>query len=127
MFSADAAPDSFIKYAVAQYIKKATPKLNKILEDDDQSEQEEIYKEIDAMQKIKPHAILTTNYDSFLEQIFPDYKVIVGQGALRGMSFAVGEIFKFHGCVSEPNEIVLTTEDYNTFSKKKKFIAARML
>ena len=43
------------------------------------------------------------------------------------MPFAVGEIFKFHGCVSEPNEIVLTTEDYNTFRKKKKFIAARML
>lgn len=37
------------------------------------------------------------------------------------------EIFKFHGCVDDIDQIVLTSEDYETFHKKKKFIAARLL
>ncbi|CTQ32068.1 hypothetical protein JAN5088_00829 [Jannaschia rubra] len=79
------------------------------------------------MQAIKPHAVLTTNYDTLLESIFSDHAVVIGQSALKGMPFAVGEIFKFHGCVNDIEQIILTSEDYETFYKKKKFIAARLL
>jgi len=120
LFEPSVSPDSFLKHATAAVFKEISPAsladINSAFSD-----------EITALQGIKPHAVLTTNYDTLLEVIFPDHAVIVGQSALKGMPFAVGEIFKFHGCVDDIEQIVLTSEDYDAFTKKKKFIAARLL
>lgn len=120
LFDPAVSPDAFLKHATSTILKTKCPKS---LTDLDPS----VKAEISALQAIKPHAVLTTNYDTFLETVFPDHAVVVGQSALKGMPFAVGEIFKFHGCVNEIDQIVLTSEDYDTFYKKKKFIAARLL
>lgn len=69
--------------------------------------------------------ILTTNYDPFLETIFPDYKVIKGQELIS--SRCVASIFKIHGCISDPKSIVITEEDYKNISNRKKVLNARLI
>lgn len=120
LFEPNVPADAFLKHAAAAVFEKICPTN---LDDIDPS----LLDEIVALQNIKPHAVLTTNYDKFLEVVYPDHAVIVGQSALKGMPFAVGEIFKFHGSVDDIEQIVLTSEDYDAFAKKKKFIAARLL
>ena len=120
LFDPSVSPDAFLKHAAAAVFKEKCPASLADIDADFSGE-------IAALQDIKPHAVLTTNYDTLLEAVFPDHAVVVGQSALKGMPFAVGEIFKFHGCVDDIEQIVLTSEDYDTFSKKKKFIAARLL
>lgn len=69
--------------------------------------------------------ILTTNYDKFLEMIFPEYKVIKGQELIS--SRCVASIFKIHGCVTDPRSIVITEEDYKNISNRKKVLNARLI
>lgn len=57
--------------------------------------------EISALRQIKPHAIITTNYDQMIEVLFPDLQPIIGQQILKGQQVSIGEIFKIHGCVRE--------------------------
>ena len=38
--------------------------------------------EIEALSKLDVEGIITTNWDQFLEKLFPDYKVYVGQREL---------------------------------------------
>ena len=83
--------------------------------------------ELDALIGIRPHAIITTNYDRFLEDLFPEYASIIGQSILRANYTDVGEILKIHGCSSIPESIVLTRSDYNDFNKKKKYLSAKLL
>ncbi|CAO4182108.1 SIR2-like domain-containing protein [Methylorubrum populi] len=83
--------------------------------------------EINSLRQIKPHAIITTNYDRMLEVIFPDHEPIIGQQILKGAAVAIGEIFKIHGCVSEFGSLVFTQSDYDHFAKKKKFLSAKLL
>lgn len=120
LFDPSVSPDAFLKHAAAAVFKEKCPTSLADISS-------EFSGEIAALQAIKPHAVLTTNYDTLLEVVFPDHTAVVGQSALKGMPFAVGEIFKFHGCVDDIDQIVLTSEDYETFGKKKKFIAARLL
>lgn len=120
LFDASVRPDAFLKHAAARLIKEITPTAL--------AELDEAHRmELEALAAIKPHAIITTNYDELLELVFPDFEKVVGQKALRGLPFTIGEIFKIHGCVSDSSELVLTDEDYAVFAKKKKFLAARLL
>jgi hypothetical protein len=59
--------------------------------------------------------------------VFPDYHPVIGQQILRGATISVGEIFKIHGCVSQPNSLVFTKADYDEFTKKKKYLSAKLL
>jgi len=83
--------------------------------------------ELDALKSINPYAVLTTNYDDFLEHTFPQYTTVVGQEILRANYAAVGEIIKIHGCCSNPDSIVLTQNDYDEFGVKKKYLSAKLL
>ena len=78
----------------------------------------------------KISAIITTNYDLFLEKnIFPeDFKVFVHQNELFSSdSYNIAEIYKIHGSVSDANSIVITTNDYEKFNQTRKLIIAKML
>ncbi len=80
--------------------------------------------------KNKISAVITTNYDLFLEQyIFStDFKVFVHQNELFSSdSYNIAEIYKIHGCVTDANSIVITDSDYNRFSESRKLIIAKML
>lgn len=121
MFSADVAKGDYIKFKIAEHLAQITPKNAGGFGGDDYKE------EIEALQRIKPHAIITTNYDQMIEALFPDLTPIIGQQAIKGQSVAVGEVFKIHGCVTTPTEIVFTATDYDYFAKKKKFLSAKLL
>jgi len=88
-----------------------------------------IYKEeLELLRKLKPHAIITTNYDCLLEEIFSDYTPVIGQQVIRKReSVNIGHILKIHGCVSKPDEIVISNEDYITFEQRQKYITAKLL
>lgn len=72
--------------------------------------------------------IVTTNWDQFLENIFREFKVYIGQQELLfSESISVGEIYKIHGCVTRPRSIVVTDEDYQNFANRNAYLAAKLL
>ena len=71
---------------------------------------------------------ITTNYDTFLETIAPEYKVYVGQEELIFSAIQeIGEIFKIHGSITLPSSIVITDEDYKNFDAKCAYLAAKLM
>jgi hypothetical protein len=121
MFS-DAVPvQAYIKFMIAEYLTSITPADLSALRVDG------IAAEIAALQGIRPHAIITTNYDRFLELTFPEYQPVIGQSIIRESPVLFGEIFKIHGCVSDYNSLVFTQQDYEEFIKKKKYLSAKLL
>ncbi|MCI7130377.1 MAG: SIR2 family protein [Lachnospiraceae bacterium] len=80
--------------------------------------------------KNKISAVITTNYDLFLEKhIFStDFKVFVHQNELFSSdSYNIAEIYKIHGSVSDADSIVITDSDYSRFAESRKLIIAKML
>lgn len=112
--------DIYLKYKISEYVDSITPESL-------ESIAPKWEKEIELLVDIEPHAIITTNYDRFLELVFPDYKPIIGQ-EIYGTNYAsIGEIFKIHGCVSRPGELVLTKADYDKFEENQKYLSAKLL
>ena len=121
IYKNDAGRDSFIKHAVAERLKSIVPHKPTDIKDT------ALQNELAALKAIRPHAIITTNYDVFLDNVFDDYAPIVGQKILSAQNYSVGEILKIHGCASEPQSIVLTDGDYQIFLRKKKYLSAKLL
>jgi len=120
LFESSVPGDAYVKHAISTKIKSITPKSADTVD-------KKWASEIASLQLIRPHAIITTNYDQFLEGIFPELTPIVGQQIIQGTPASVGEIYKIHGCVSDPTGMVLTTEDYQKFMRKKKYLSAKLL
>jgi hypothetical protein len=120
-FTSKYGSDIFIKYIVAQQLKKIKPGEIGALDS------KELDGEILALKEISPHAIITTNYDTLIEAVFNDYKPVIGQEVIRHSYMSIGEIFKIHGCISDPESIVLTSEDYDKFKTDKKYLSAKLL
>lgn len=120
MFKENIGAQSYIKYIIASHLKSLKPAEVGGLNADWQAE-------IESLARIRPHAIITTNYDEMLEMIFPDHHPIIGQQILKGQHFSIGELFKIHGCVSDHGSIVFTETDYNDFMKRKKYLSAKLL
>lgn len=119
LFDSSISKLSYIKYEVANQINKLSEGF-----DADQN----IYSdEIKSLRKVKPHAVITTNYDDALEKIFENYQKVIGQEIIRANYTAYGEILKIHGCASDINTIILTEEDYELFNKGKKYLSAKLL
>jgi hypothetical protein len=121
LYSEDQPADIYFKHKISEIINEMTPKS---LPHHPSSEMND---EIMAFQNLKPHAIITTNFDKFCEIIFPEYEPVIGQKILRHQYEAVGEILKIHGCISEPKSLIITEEDYINFTKKKKYLSAKLL
>jgi hypothetical protein len=121
LFEPNTKPCDFLKFFVAKFLINSLPDSFRDLHP------QGLLDEIDLLKGIRPHSVVTTNYDSLCEKIFPDYQRIVGQKIIRSQGLSVGEIFKIHGCISEPQEIVLTKTDYESWSSKKKYLSAKLL
>lgn len=82
--------------------------------------------EITELKKVRKNigSIITTNYDSFIEEIF-EFKPLVGNEIL--LSNPYGSAYKIHGCVKEPDKIIITDRDYQTFNEKYELIRAQLL
>lgn len=119
LFGDDVQKQDYIKYIVSDYFKEVTESI-----DLNTNEKKE---EIQFLKDINPHAIITTNYDGALELIFPDHEKIIGQKVIRANYMSYGEILKIHGCYAESSSIVLTSEDYDYFNEKKKYLSSKLL
>nr|WAI02748.1 MAG: SIR2 family protein [Candidatus Methanoperedens sp.] len=121
LFDSAKPSNIYLKYKAAKYFESITPESIDAISDATFKD------EIKILQNIRPHAIITTNYDRFLEKIFPEYEPIIGQKILHTNNISIGEIFKIHGCISEPESMVLTEKDYIEFMAKKKYLSAKLL
>lgn len=121
MFGDNVDSQAYLKFKVASHLSGLTPATLAELGSDEHKA------EIEALCKIKPHAIITTNYDQMIELVFPDHEPIVGQHILRGQQLSVGEVYKIHGSIEDHDSIVITQTDYDEFAKKKKFLSAKLL
>ena len=84
--------------------------------------------EIALLSKLNVDGIVTTNWDTLLEALFPDYKVFVGQNELLfSNTQAIGEIYKIHGSATRPSSLVLTEEDYAGFHAANPYLAAKLI
>lgn len=119
-FSEKFPREIFIKHAVAMILRGLNPEARI-------AGSKELTAEIDALKAMSPHAIVTTNYDELIEPIFPDYERVVGQKIFRRSYLSIGEIFKIHGCVTEPLSIILTEEDYERFNRDHMYLTSKLL
>lgn len=72
--------------------------------------------------------VLTTNYDLLMEHIFPEYEVYIGQEQLIfSPTYGVNEIYKVHGCSTQPNSVVINSRDYENFEKRNAYLAAKLM
>jgi hypothetical protein len=84
--------------------------------------------EIALLASLNVDGIITTNWDVFLETLFPDYKTYIGQNELLFSNpQEIGEIYKIHGCASKPESLVLTSDDYATFQDRNPYLAAKLI
>lgn len=119
LFASSVSKLSYIKYETANQIDSLAKGFN--------IGGNEYQNEIKSLQQVKPHAIITTNYDNALEQIFEHYQKVVGQEIIRANYTAYGEILKIHGCTSKIDTMILTSEDYDEFNRGKKYLSAKLL
>ncbi|NRT90071.1 SIR2 family protein [Clostridium beijerinckii] len=94
---------------------------------------EEMIEEIKLLEKVGNRSIagiITTNYDCVIEKILEKYKynVFIGQEELLFAPITgISEIYKIHGCCTNPNSIVINDKDYNKFSEKNAYLAAKLM
>ncbi len=94
-----------LRVEICEYLTTLSPKNNPEYAD-----------EINLINNLNVDGIITTNWDKLLEKLFPDYKVYIGQQELLfSNTQLIGEIYKTHGCCSNPNSLILTDEDYSNF------------
>lgn len=110
----------FLKAIIAAHLAAITPKAIGDLP-------KAHSKEFAAIQAIRPHAIITTNYDGLLELLFEGYEPIVGKGVLRYDLNSFGEIFHIHGMAIDPASLTLTAPDYANWHKQSRYFAAKLL
>ncbi len=87
---------------------------------------DELQEEINGLKNLKKNisSIITTNYDTLIENIF-DFYPLIGNDIL--MSNPYGTVYKIHGCVKQPQDIIVTEKDYEKFNKKYELIQAQLL
>ncbi|MDO9399311.1 MAG: SIR2 family protein [bacterium] len=87
---------------------------------------EEMLEELAELKKIRKNigSIITTNYDEFIEKIF-EFNPLIGNNIL--LSNPYGSVYKIHGCVSDIDKIIITSEDYERFIQKYELIRAQLL
>lgn len=87
--------------------------------------------EIDKLTEISEKnitGVITTNYDSFLEDHFKGFTKYVGQSQLIFSAIqGIAEIYKIHGSLEVPESIVINEDDYVLFEKNSAYLAAKLM
>lgn len=71
--------------------------------------------------------VITTNYDCLMEDFFNFEKYSSQDELLFNQNFSVGEIYKIHGCATQPKTIMINADDYRKIDEKNRYIAAKLL
>lgn len=88
----------------------------------------EYKEEVKLLSGLNVDGVITTNWDLFIEQLFPEYRTYIGQEELLFSNpQEIGEIYKIHGCSSIPQSLVMTGDDYNEFNDKNTYLAAKLI
>lgn len=82
--------------------------------------------EIAELKKAKKNigSVITTNYDRMIEEMF-SFTPLIGNDIL--LSNPYGSVYKIHGCVTEPDKIIITEDDYKEFKGRYELIRAQLL
>jgi len=89
---------------------------------------ETLKKELNLLKKANIDGVITTNWDTLTEELFPTFTTFIGQEELIFSElFTVGEIYKVHGSITNPSSLVLTAEDYENFEERNTYLAAKLL
>ena len=82
--------------------------------------------DIEELRKAKKNisSVITTNYDQLIEKVL-DFKPLVGNDIL--LSNPYGAVYKIHGCVTQPDKIIITTKDYKKFKERYELIRAQLI
>ncbi len=108
-----------IKYEICKYLFEKS-------ESDIASD--ELKHEIEALKTCDVDGIITTNWDMFIERIFPEYKVYSGQNELLfSNTLDIGEIYKIHGSCSNPESLILTDSDYQDYNSRNAYLASKLI
>ncbi len=137
--------DYYLKSEITDHLQDLTPDTLDDLDSDtvdDNISPEQAQEELQLLKEIQPHAVITTNYDEFLERVFNDfnfeeddedgnekdtYQVVVGEEVLRTQFKSLGEVLKIHGSVTDPESLILTESDYENFNSRKRYLSSKML
>ncbi|WP_337240261.1 SIR2 family protein [Proteus faecis] len=109
----------YLKYEVANLLNDLSRRID--------LENFEYTDEVKKLKKVRPHAVITTNYDDLIERIFENYQTIVGHDVVTVNYTSYGEIMKIHGSSDNPESIIINNEDYQQFYKRKKYVSAKLL
>ncbi|MBT1173859.1 SIR2 family protein [Bifidobacterium sp. MA2] len=86
--------------------------------------------ELDVLRGAANHVagVITTNYDGLVDSLFPGYQRFVRQDELLFTPVTgVGEIFKIHGSMDDPDSLVITDRDYEHFENRKTYLTAKIM
>lgn len=97
-----------------------------------QSQQNDSYlEEMELLSRISEKniaGVITTNYDTFLEEHFKGYTNYIGQNQLVFSAIqGIAEIYKIHGSIEKPDTIVINEHDYVKFEKYSAYLAAKLM
>ncbi|MHC8667939.1 SIR2 family protein [Bacillus cereus] len=95
---------------------------------------EEMLEEYQTFKKmlLKTQIVLTTNYDSFIEDSYnneSDYEIkkYIGQKGFFEETYGFAELYKIHGCIEKPADIIISEQDYTNFEKNSVLISAKII
>ncbi|MDE7300427.1 MAG: SIR2 family protein, partial [Lachnospiraceae bacterium] len=71
--------------------------------------------------------IITTNYDCLIEKYFSFTTYTSQEELLFSPTQEFCELYKIHGCASNPKSIVIDSEDYAKIASKRKYLASKLL
>ncbi len=113
-----------LKVAISEYIGANDKLLPGVPGVDDAA----LAAEVELLGTAVVDGVITTNYDSLTDQLFPSFPPYIGQDELL-MSDAqfIAETYKIHGAASQPLTLVLTKSDYERFSNRNHYLAAKLL
>lgn len=86
--------------------------------------------ELELLRKASRHVagVITTNYDTLLESIFPKYDTFIRQDDLLFSPLTgIGEIYKIHGSVEDPESMVIDERDYEMLASRQQYLLSKIL
>lgn len=84
--------------------------------------------ELTLLSKAVISGVLTTNWDSLLEDTFKTFTPRIGQKeVIFNDQKKFAEIFKIHGCISKPDSLIVTENDYDQFINKNHYLNSKIL
>lgn len=84
--------------------------------------------ELELLKKCDVDGVITTNWDCLIEDLFPDYRVFIGQKELLFSNpLSMAEIYKIHGCSSRPESLILTSDDYDNYNERNAYLASKLI